>query len=125
LEFAADASDAGRHPLDRWRACTEDDEMGPAAALGQRRQDSLQHFNARSEEFKAKPAFRDAWKRGQRCLIVTDGFYEWKKLDPKGKQKQAYAIAMAGGVGNVKNKGPQLIAPLDEGATDPRSPGAA
>jgi putative SOS response-associated peptidase YedK len=22
-------------------------------------------FNARSEEFKAKPAFRDAWKRGQ------------------------------------------------------------
>jgi putative SOS response-associated peptidase YedK len=54
-------------------------------------------FNARSEEFKAKPAFRDAWKRGQRCLIVTDGFYEWKKLDPKGKQKQAYAIAMAGG----------------------------
>ena len=52
-------------------------------------------FNARSEEFTAKPAFRDAWKRGQRCLVVTDGFYEWKKLDPKGKEKQPYAIAMA------------------------------
>ena len=54
-------------------------------------------FNARSEEFTTKPAFRDAWKRGQRCLVVTDGFYEWKKLDPKGKQKQPYAIAMADG----------------------------
>ena len=52
-------------------------------------------FNARAEEFMVKPAFRDAWKRGQRCLVVTDGFYEWKKLDPKGKEKQPYAIAMA------------------------------
>jgi putative SOS response-associated peptidase YedK len=52
-------------------------------------------FNARAEEFMAKPAFRDAWKRGQRCLVVTDGFYEWKKLDEKGKDKQPYAIAMA------------------------------
>ena len=30
--------------------------------------------NARSEEFRNKPAFRDAWKRGQRCLVVTDGY---------------------------------------------------
>jgi putative SOS response-associated peptidase YedK len=52
-------------------------------------------FNARAEEFTGKPAFRDAWKNGQRCLVVTDGFYEWKKLDPKGKEKQPYAIAMA------------------------------
>jgi putative SOS response-associated peptidase YedK len=28
-------------------------------------------------------------------LVVTDGFYEWKKLDAKGKLKQPYAIAMA------------------------------
>ncbi len=34
-------------------------------------------------------------RSGQRCLVVTDGFYEWKKLDPKGKEKQPYAIAMA------------------------------
>ena len=58
--------------------------------------DKLQYatFNARSEDFRTKPSFRDAWKWGQRCLVVTDGFYEWKKLDPKGKQKQPYAIAM-------------------------------
>ena len=46
-------------------------------------------FNARAEEFTTKPAFRDAWTRGQRCLVVTDGFYEWKKLDAKGKLKTA------------------------------------
>jgi putative SOS response-associated peptidase YedK len=59
--------------------------------------DKLQYstFNARSEDFTTKPAFRDAWKWGQRCLVVTDGFYEWKKLDAKGKDKQPYAIAMA------------------------------
>jgi len=58
--------------------------------------DKLQYstFNARSEDFRTKPSFRDAWKWGQRCLVVTDGFYEWKKLDPKGKQKQPCAIAM-------------------------------
>jgi hypothetical protein len=48
--------------------------------------DRLQYstFNARTEDFTTKPAFRDAWKWGQRCLVVTDGFYEWKKLDAKG-----------------------------------------
>jgi len=61
--------------------------------------DKLQYstFNARAEEFTTKPAFRDAWARGQRCLVVTDGFYEWKKLDAKGRLKQPYAIAMADG----------------------------
>lgn len=54
-------------------------------------------FNARSEEFINKPAFRDAWKNGQRCLVVTTGFYEWKKLDEKGKEKQPYCIEMADG----------------------------
>ena len=54
-------------------------------------------FNARSEEFITKPAFKDAWKWGRRCLVVTDGFYEWKKLDAKGKEKQPYAIGMADG----------------------------
>lgn len=54
-------------------------------------------FNARSEEFTTKPAFKDAWKWGQRCLVITDGFYEWKKLDERGKEKQPYAIGMANG----------------------------
>ena len=56
---------------------------------------SYSTFNARSEDFTTKPAFRDAWQRGQRCLVVTDGFYEWKKITVK--EKQPYAIAMADG----------------------------
>src|SRR3981081_3757244 len=47
-------------------------------------------INARAETVSTAPAFRDAWKRGQRCLVITDGFYEWKK-----PEKQLYAIAMA------------------------------
>ena len=57
---------------------------------------SYSTFNARSEDFTTKPAFRDAWKRGQRCLVVTDGFYEWKKITVK--EKQPYAIAMTDGM---------------------------
>jgi putative SOS response-associated peptidase YedK len=47
-------------------------------------------INARVETVDTTPAFRDAWKRGQRCLVVTNGFYEWKK-----PEKQPYAVAMA------------------------------
>ena len=47
-------------------------------------------FNARADSVATKPAFRDAWKRGQRYLVVTDGFYEWRKSD-----KQPFAIGMA------------------------------
>ena len=34
--------------------------------------------NARSEEMAGKPAYRNAWKREQRCLIYASGFYEWQ-----------------------------------------------
>ena len=41
-------------------------------------------INARSETAAEKPSFKHAIKR-RRCLLVTDGFYEWKKV-PGGKQ---------------------------------------
>jgi putative SOS response-associated peptidase YedK len=46
-------------------------------------------FNARADTIDQKPSFRGAWKAGRRCLIVTDGFYEWRK---KG-DKPPFAIA--------------------------------
>ena len=33
-------------------------------------------FNARSETVGQKPSFRDAWKRGQHCIIPADAFFE-------------------------------------------------
>jgi putative SOS response-associated peptidase YedK len=47
-------------------------------------------FNARAESLTEKPAFRDTWRMGRRCLVVTDGFYEWRKSD-----RQPFAIGMA------------------------------
>lgn len=41
-------------------------------------------LNARSETVDEKPSFRAAFKK-RRCLILADGFYEWKKT-PDGKQ---------------------------------------
>jgi putative SOS response-associated peptidase YedK len=33
-------------------------------------------YNARSETVAAKPSFRDAWKRGQHCIVPADAIYE-------------------------------------------------
>jgi putative SOS response-associated peptidase YedK len=53
-------------------------------------------INAMVETVASKPAFRDAFKRHQRCLVPVDGFYEWQKR-PDGA-KQPYAIVGADGL---------------------------
>jgi putative SOS response-associated peptidase YedK len=45
-------------------------------------------INARSESVAEKPSYRRSFRK-QRCLVATDGFYEWKKV---GKLKQPYHI---------------------------------
>lgn len=45
-------------------------------------------INARAETVATQPAFRAAFKR-RRCLVLADGYYEWK---PAGKLKQPYFI---------------------------------
>ena len=45
-------------------------------------------LNAREETLDEKPSFKNA----KRCVIFSDGFYEWKWLDAKGKRKQKYLV---------------------------------
>jgi putative SOS response-associated peptidase YedK len=49
-------------------------------------------LNARIETLKDLPSFRDAVKN--RCLIIADGFFEWKWLDKAGKEKSQYQISL-------------------------------
>jgi putative SOS response-associated peptidase YedK len=47
-------------------------------------------INARAESIAEKPAFRAAFKK-RRCLIISDGFYEWRKA---GKVKRPMHIRL-------------------------------
>ena len=57
-------------------------------------------FNARAEGIDTGSAFRAAWKAGQRCLVIADGYYEWRDAD-----KQPFAVALG-------NHGPMTFAGL-------------
>jgi len=54
-------------------------------------------FNARADQLETSKTWLGPWQKKQRCLIITDGFYEWQWLDPKGRKKQPYSIARADG----------------------------
>lgn len=49
-------------------------------------------FNAKCETLREKATFREAWAKGRRCLVVVDGYYEWRKSD-----KEPFTIARADG----------------------------
>jgi putative SOS response-associated peptidase YedK len=73
---------------------------------------SFSTINARAEAVSTSPTFRGSFER-RRCLVPTDGFYEWKKFPAltlfgpdatakSGKkkdavEKQPYAFTMANG----------------------------
>lgn len=50
-------------------------------------------LNCISEEMYDKPSFKDPAKNAQRCLIPVTGFYEWRWLDEKGKEKIPYYVS--------------------------------
>jgi putative SOS response-associated peptidase YedK len=46
-------------------------------------------FNARAETIDVRSAFRSAWHAGRRCLVIADGYYEWRDRD-----KQPFAVTL-------------------------------
>ena len=48
-------------------------------------------INAKAETITEKASFKNSFKR-KRCLVLSDGFYEWKKINPK--EKIPYRIKM-------------------------------
>ena len=50
-------------------------------------------INARAETVAEKPSFRNAYSK-RRCMILADGFYEWKK---DGERKTPWFISLADG----------------------------
>lgn len=54
--------------------------------------DSIQKntLNARIETVETLASFKSVAKN--RCLVLADGFYEWKWLDAKGKSKQKFLL---------------------------------
>jgi putative SOS response-associated peptidase YedK len=65
-------------------------------------------INARAESVDTAPSYREAFKK-RRCLIPSDGFYEWKKVVGG---KIPYSISM-------KDDSPFVFAGLWEGWKDP------
>lgn len=51
-------------------------------------------YNARSETVAVKPSFRDAWRKGQRCIIPADAFFE-----PDWRSGKAVPTRISGAAG--------------------------
>lgn len=49
-------------------------------------------INARAETLAEKPSFKNAYKR-RRCLVLADGFYEWKKAGDQAKTPMYIRLA--------------------------------
>lgn len=67
-------------------------------------------INARAETIDRAPLYRAAFER-RRCLIVADGFFEWRAL---GKGRQPYAVAL-------ENRKPFALAGVWENWRDPET----
>jgi putative SOS response-associated peptidase YedK len=83
LAVIADPRGAPRGELLRW---------GLVPSWGGSSRGGSGSINARAETAAVRPAFRDAFAR-RRCLIVADGFYEWRR--GPGASAEAFWITRA------------------------------
>ncbi|XP_033104228.1 abasic site processing protein HMCES-like [Anneissia japonica] len=49
--------------------------------------------NCRGESMMSKPIYKRPFEKGQRCVVLADGYYEWKSVTGS-KKKQPYFIYM-------------------------------
>jgi putative SOS response-associated peptidase YedK len=54
------------------------------------------HINARMETLGQKPSFQESFKK-RRCLIIADGYYEWKADPENGNRKTRYYFQLPSG----------------------------
>ncbi|MGI8902410.1 MAG: SOS response-associated peptidase [Solirubrobacteraceae bacterium] len=83
LAVSTDREGHPRGELLRW---------GLVPSWAQRPDTGLKMINARVETVAERPAFRRAFER-YRCLIIADGFYEWRSTP--GEPKQPFHITRA------------------------------
>jgi putative SOS response-associated peptidase YedK len=83
LAVTADRDGAPRGELLRW---------GLVPSWAESQETGLKMINARAETAAVRPAFRRAYER-YRCLILADGFYEWRRAP--GARKQPFHISSA------------------------------
>lgn len=69
-------------------------------------------INARCETLEAKPSFSESFQK-RRCLIPSDGFFEWRRL---GRSKQPFYLQLKdespfafAGIWDQWNNGEQLV----------------
>src|SRR5947209_7295490 len=80
LAVTTDREGTARGELLRW---------GLVSSWAEKPDTGLKMINARVETAAERPAYRRAFER-YRCLIIADGFYEWRRM-PTGP-KQAFHI---------------------------------
>ncbi|XP_057317306.1 abasic site processing protein HMCES-like [Hydractinia symbiolongicarpus] len=65
----------------------------PSWHKGDPKKFSFNMINCRCDTLTEKKSFMNALEKGQRCIVLADGFYEWKV---NGKEKQPYYIQLKG-----------------------------
>jgi putative SOS response-associated peptidase YedK len=83
--FVRNEADQPVATVARWNLIPRFDQGGQSVYL---------RTNARSEEVLTKPSYREAIQR-RRCLVPSDGFYEWEHLQG-GRVKLPWAFELEG-----------------------------